>query len=197
VAVWGLQEREIYPDAVEPHDTVHPAALDLPLALQLESEFDENLGCGREVVNHDADVVHPLDRHVRAGMSLRAGERIRNRGGEVAWNDGEHDAVVCSPVRPAVRAQKTLSLEPRLLNGADGRNVLRCRLSVDPPEAKLERGPLRGESKRARTDSSAARLGKHRNRETGNLFVLAKLDVQEPQSAIGRRVSDDERCAST
>ena len=64
VAVRGLQHRDLCPDAVEPHDAVHPAALYRPLALQLEAEFDEELGCGREVVNHDADVLHPLDRHV-------------------------------------------------------------------------------------------------------------------------------------
>jgi hypothetical protein len=34
------------------------------LALQLESELDEELDRGREVVNHDADVIHPLDGHV-------------------------------------------------------------------------------------------------------------------------------------
>jgi hypothetical protein len=64
VAVRGLQDRDLCPDAVEPHDAVHPAALDRPLALQLESEFDEELSCGREVVNHDADVLHPLESHV-------------------------------------------------------------------------------------------------------------------------------------
>jgi hypothetical protein len=50
---------------------VHPAALDRPLTLQLESEFDEELDCGREVVNHDADVLHPLDRHVLNGQESR------------------------------------------------------------------------------------------------------------------------------
>ena len=67
----GLQDRDLCPDAVEPHDTVHPAALDRRLTLQLESEFDEELGCGREVVNHDADVVHPFDRHVLNGKEPR------------------------------------------------------------------------------------------------------------------------------
>jgi hypothetical protein len=32
--------------------------------MQLESELGEEFDCGREVVNHDADVLHPLDRHV-------------------------------------------------------------------------------------------------------------------------------------
>jgi hypothetical protein len=54
-----------------PVDAVHRAAFDGPLALQLESEFDEELGCGLEVVNHDADVLHPLDRHVLDGKESR------------------------------------------------------------------------------------------------------------------------------
>ena len=58
-AVRGLQHGDLCPDAVESHDAVHPAALERPLALQLESELDEELDRGREVVNHDADVVHP------------------------------------------------------------------------------------------------------------------------------------------
>ena len=44
-------------------DAVHRIALALPLALQLESELDEERRRGREVVDHDADVVHALDRH--------------------------------------------------------------------------------------------------------------------------------------
>jgi hypothetical protein len=40
------------------------AILDRSPAQQLESELDEELSRGREVVNHDADVVHPLDRQV-------------------------------------------------------------------------------------------------------------------------------------
>ena len=71
MAVRGLQHRDLRPDAVEPHDAIHPAALDRPPALQLESELDEELGRGREVVNHDADVVHPLDRHVLDGKESR------------------------------------------------------------------------------------------------------------------------------
>jgi hypothetical protein len=37
-----------------------PSELRRALALQLESELDEELGRGCEVVNHDADVLHPL-----------------------------------------------------------------------------------------------------------------------------------------
>ena len=47
----GLQHRDLCPDAVEPLDAVHPAILDRPLSLQLESKFDEEPGCGREVAS--------------------------------------------------------------------------------------------------------------------------------------------------
>lgn len=66
-AVRGLHDRDLCPDALKPHDAIHPAALDRPLALQLESELDEKLSRGREVVNDDAHVVHPVDRHVLDG----------------------------------------------------------------------------------------------------------------------------------
>jgi hypothetical protein len=71
VAVRSLQHRNLRPDALEPHDAVHPAALDGPLALELESELGEELSRGREVVNHDADVLHPLDRQVLDGTEPR------------------------------------------------------------------------------------------------------------------------------
>src|SRR5439155_23706662 len=63
VAVRGLHHRDLRPDALEPHHAVNPTALDRPLALQLESELDEELRRGREVVDHDAHVLHALDRH--------------------------------------------------------------------------------------------------------------------------------------
>jgi len=46
---------------------IHPAALDLTLAPRLESELDEELDCGCEVIDDDADVLHPLDRHLLDG----------------------------------------------------------------------------------------------------------------------------------
>jgi hypothetical protein len=79
-----------------PHDAVHPAALDRPLSLQLESKFDEELGCGREVVNHDADVLHPFDRHVLYGNESRfepqrqAPEETRSSR-EIFFESGERD----------------------------------------------------------------------------------------------------------
>jgi hypothetical protein len=67
VAVPSLHQRNLRQYALEPHDAAHRAAFDAPLALQLESELDEQFDRGREVVNHDADVRHPSDRHVLDG----------------------------------------------------------------------------------------------------------------------------------
>ena len=50
---------------------VSPTTFDGPLALQHESELDEELSRGCEVVNHDVDVVHPLDSHVFDGNEPR------------------------------------------------------------------------------------------------------------------------------
>ena len=81
VAVRGLQERDVCPDALESHDAVYPAALDRSFSLQLESKFDEELGCGCQVVNHDADVLHPLDRHALYGNESDPGRCQRTMEG--------------------------------------------------------------------------------------------------------------------
>ena len=55
------------PYTLEPHDAVRPTTFDGPLALQHESEPDEELSRRCEIVNHDADVIHPLDSHLFEG----------------------------------------------------------------------------------------------------------------------------------
>lgn len=65
--------------APEAHDPVHPASFDGPLTLQHESELDEELGRGREVVHHDADVLHTLTSHVLAPMVVRAQPSVSAR----------------------------------------------------------------------------------------------------------------------
>ena len=64
VAVRGPQHCDVDSDVVEPDDAVHPTSLDWRLALQLQTKFDKERGSSLEVVDNDADVVHPLDRHV-------------------------------------------------------------------------------------------------------------------------------------
>jgi hypothetical protein len=72
VAVRGLHDRVCHPEALEPHHAVHPTALDLPFSLQLEPEFDEERRRGLEVVDHDAHVLHALDRHALDGSGATA-----------------------------------------------------------------------------------------------------------------------------
>jgi hypothetical protein len=51
VAIRGLLHRDLRADALETHHAVHPTALDRSLALQLESELDEERRRGGEVVD--------------------------------------------------------------------------------------------------------------------------------------------------
>jgi hypothetical protein len=67
VPVWSPQHGDLRPDAPEPDDAVHQIALDRRLALQLESELNEERHRVREVVDDYAHVVHSLDCHVLDG----------------------------------------------------------------------------------------------------------------------------------
>ena len=60
MAVRGPQHCDVASDAIEPDDAVHPLSLDCRLALQLQTKFDEEGDRSREVVDDDADVVHPF-----------------------------------------------------------------------------------------------------------------------------------------
>ena len=63
VAVRGLHHCDVDSDVVEPDDAVHPLTLDGRLVLQFHAKFDKERNCSLEVIHHDADVVHPLNRH--------------------------------------------------------------------------------------------------------------------------------------
>jgi hypothetical protein len=65
VAVGRAQERELRADAIQPDDAVHLAPLDGHLAVDHEPELHEELLRRDEVLDHDAHVVHALDRHRR------------------------------------------------------------------------------------------------------------------------------------
>ena len=67
MAVRSLQHRDVHADALEPHHTVHPTALNRPLTQHLETELDEERRRGREVVDHDAHVLQALNRHALDG----------------------------------------------------------------------------------------------------------------------------------
>jgi hypothetical protein len=64
VAVWGSHHRDVTPHAVESDGSVRPKAFDLRLSFQLHAELGEERDIRVQVVDDDADVVHPLNRHV-------------------------------------------------------------------------------------------------------------------------------------
>jgi hypothetical protein len=55
----------------EPDDTVHPTSLDRRLALQLHTKFDKERNSSLKVVDDNAHVVHPLNRHGGSPSSSR------------------------------------------------------------------------------------------------------------------------------
>ncbi len=64
MAVRRPHHRDVASDAVEPDDAVHPRSLDGRLALQLQAKLDKERDRSLEVVDHDADIVHPQNRHI-------------------------------------------------------------------------------------------------------------------------------------
>ena len=70
MAVWSPNHCDVGSHVVETDDLVHPTSLDRRLALQLQSKFDKESDSSGEVVDDNADVVHPLNRHV---LELRTG----------------------------------------------------------------------------------------------------------------------------
>ena len=64
VAVPGPHHCDLDLDAVEPHDAVRPTSLDFRIALELKTKFDKESDSSCEIVDNNADVVHPPNRHV-------------------------------------------------------------------------------------------------------------------------------------
>nr|WP_251041416.1 hypothetical protein [Arthrobacter sp. ISL-30] len=62
-AVRGPHDGDIRSDAVQPDELVHPFILDCCLALQFQAQFDEERDSSLEILDHNADVIHPVDRH--------------------------------------------------------------------------------------------------------------------------------------
>ena len=63
VAVGGPHDGEVGSDAVQADELVHPFTLDGGLALQFQTQFDEERDSGREILDHNPDVIHPVDHH--------------------------------------------------------------------------------------------------------------------------------------
>src|SRR3954451_10872788 len=78
VAVRALHHRRVVLDPLEPDDAVHLRAADREPALHLEPELGEELDRAREIVDDDADVIHPLKGHaLDARARARAAWRTR------------------------------------------------------------------------------------------------------------------------
>src|SRR5437667_10165990 len=60
-------------------DAICPVSFDWGAPLELEAKFGEELNGGVDVFNHDADVVHTLDRH---DVSLASNVPYHPRGAE-------------------------------------------------------------------------------------------------------------------
>jgi integrase len=91
MAVRSLQHRDFHADALEPHHTVHPTALNRALTQHLESELNEERRRGREVVDHDAHVLQALNRHALDGSNM-ARSNPRGRRGRLRFHDLRHSA---------------------------------------------------------------------------------------------------------
>lgn len=65
VAVRGPHDGDVRSDAVQPDELVHPFTLDCCLALQFQAQFDEERDSSREILDDNADLIHPVDRHAK------------------------------------------------------------------------------------------------------------------------------------
>src|SRR4029453_15056501 len=70
VAVRGPHAGDVPPDAVQPDELVHPFTLDCCLALQFQAQFDEERDSSREILDHNAGVIHPVDRHATSASVI-------------------------------------------------------------------------------------------------------------------------------
>jgi hypothetical protein len=80
------------------------STFDGPLALKRESELDEELSRGCEVVNHDADVLHPLDSHVWSVRRAPSFQTARVSPNKISWTSGGQPSRLI-PAAPAVRGR--------------------------------------------------------------------------------------------
>jgi len=78
VAVRGPHQSDVDLDAFEPVEAIHPGAFDRHLAFERHAEGGEEGNGGWEIIDDDADMIHPLDRHDPSlARSGAAGRRSR------------------------------------------------------------------------------------------------------------------------
>jgi len=79
VPIWGPHHYDVDLDTFEPVDAVRPRALDRHLAFDRHAERGEKSDSGGKVVDDDADVVQPLDRHVPSIAGAVRGPGVYSR----------------------------------------------------------------------------------------------------------------------
>jgi hypothetical protein len=84
VLVWSPHHNDVDLDTFEPVAPVHSRALDRHLAFERHAERGEERDSGCKVVDDDADVVQPLDRHVPSVSRGRARRSRADRWRELA-----------------------------------------------------------------------------------------------------------------
>jgi hypothetical protein len=72
VAVGGAHHGDLNAHVAQSSDAICPVSFDRGAPFKLEAKLGEEVDCGIEVFQYDADVVHPLDRHWRCmGCNVR------------------------------------------------------------------------------------------------------------------------------
>ena len=100
MAVRCPHDGDVRSDAVQPGKLVHPFTLDCCLALQFQAQFDEERDGSREILDHDADVIHPAVRHAtqRRGAGILAVDNIAaEEDGGLSFVSGEPFSETANP----------------------------------------------------------------------------------------------------
>jgi dihydrofolate reductase len=89
VTVRGPHDGDVRSDAVQPDELVDPFTLDCCLALQFQAQFDEKRDSSREILDHNAGVIHPVDRHATQCRLARCENIAAEEDGGLSFVSGE------------------------------------------------------------------------------------------------------------
>jgi hypothetical protein len=70
VTVGRTHHRNLDPHVVQTSDATGPVSFDQGSPFEVEPKFGEELDCGIDILNHDSDVVHPLDSHIMPRLKI-------------------------------------------------------------------------------------------------------------------------------
>lgn len=100
MAVRGPHDGHVRSEAVEPDEPVHPVTLDCRLALRFQAHFDEERDSGREILDHNANVIHSVNRHhyLLSSAALVAARAPGIRRHPAAFSASICQSSFCDPV---------------------------------------------------------------------------------------------------